>query len=448
MKKRIALFADVHANLPALKAVIADARSRSVDECWNLGDMIGYAPFPNECIDLLRQACLRHVLGNHDIKCADGTHAAKMRAAGKDPDKVFSFEWTHQALSPESLAFIARIPRTEPVLVEGVRVLMTHGSPQGMSDCLTPRTPVAKLLDIASLLTKDGVRLVLCGHTHEFFDRVAGGVRFINPGGVGRSFDNDLRASYAIVSFGLSGKMDVEHIRVPYSLDELTVAMRDRGFPDRLTRSFEEARSLEEIVGLKSDATEQCLQAAMALCHKTPHEAHSLQVMRLAGQLFDELKSLHKLGWRESVYLRVAAVLHDIGFVYGKEGHHKTSRDLILKDRSLPLDARERVLVALIARYHRGSLPDVEHRYYDQLTSYEQETVGALTACLRIADGLDRTHRSLVTQVKVSLGEKRLTFTVTPRRGRDISEEIAVARVKADLLERIFGLTVAFKVAT
>ncbi|MBF0594089.1 MAG: metallophosphoesterase family protein [Candidatus Omnitrophica bacterium] len=457
MTRRIALLADVHANLPALQAVIADAQTRSIDEYWNLGDMVGYAPFPNETVALLRQRCARHVLGNHDFKCADSGHAIKMRAAGKDADKVFSFDWTHRELNAESLSFIAQIPRTELVSLGNVQILMTHGSPLGTNDCLTPRTPVDKLAAIAASMKERGISIVLSGHTHEFFDRSVDGVRFINPGGVGRSFDGDRRASYCILNLLPPGEgevttsplpgrsmVTVEYIRVPYPLEELLDAMRARAFPERLVRSTEQARSLEGLEGLKISDVERGLLAAATLSQRQPQEEHSRQVARLAGVIFDQLKGLHSLGWRERAYLTMAALAHDIGWVYGREGHHKASRDLILKDRSLPLEGRERWFVALIARYHRSGLPAASHKIFQDLTSYEQETVSVLAACLRIADGLDRSHRALIENVRVSVGGKRITIGVIARHKADIAAELSMAKLKADLLERIFGLTVVF----
>ncbi|MBF0386977.1 MAG: metallophosphoesterase family protein [Candidatus Omnitrophica bacterium] len=443
MSTRIALFADVHANLPALQAVIQDAQSRAVNESWNLGDMVGYAPFPNQVVALLAKQCSRHVLGNHDIKCADNSHADKMRSAGKDPDKVYSFAWTNQALNSVSREFIARLPRTELLDVAGWSLLLTHGSPGGINDGITPRTAVEKLQSLAAEVRPQGVKVVLCGHTHEFFDRTVDGVRFINPGGVGRSFDGDTRASYCVLDISPE-RLAVEHWRVPYSGDSVMDEMRARDFSPRLIRSFLQARSLEGQDGLNKAEAEKCLAAAGALSRKFPQGDHELQVARLAGELFSGLKNLHRLGWREEVYLRVAAVLHDTGWVNGREGHHKASRDIILQDRTLPLNAAERAMVALAARYHRGSLPDSKHKVYADLAFYDQENVGVLAACLRIADGLDRTHRALVAGVDLAVGLHKIDCIVRVNKGADIAAELSAAKVKSDLLERIFGLPVEF----
>ncbi len=444
MSRRIAVIADVHANLPALKAVIRDASFRRVDEIWNLGDMVGYAPFPNETIALLRRRCSRHVLGNHDSKCADSGQVARLRAAGKDEDKVFSFEWTRRVLKPANLAFIAAMPRTDQVEVEGVTLLLKHGSSSNKHDCLTSRTAAGILQSAAAGVAADGVRMILCGHTHEFFDRTVDGVRFVNPGSIGRPFDQDARASYCILEIS-KDRLQVEPFRVPYSLAAVLAEMRFRGFPKRLVCAVAEARSLEAPGPFKSEEIEKCLLAAAGLARQYPSEEHARQVARLAGDVFDELNVVHGLGIREKVYLRVAALLHDIGWVQGKAGHHKVARDLILKDRTLPLDSRERALVAMIARYHRGSLPHKTHKVYQDLARHDQETVNVLAACLRMADGLDRSHRSSVERVRIIVEEREFAVEVVAREQVDIAVEIAATKGKADLLEYIFGRKVGVK---
>ena len=442
---RIALFADTHGNLPALEALLVHAASKKADECWNLGDMVGYGPLPNEVVALFRRRCTRHILGNHDIKCATPDHAARMRAGGRDTDKIFSFDWTNSNLTADNIAFIKTLAVTQRVDIEGVRVLLTHGSPHAMEDTLTPRTPAVKFHTLAGEVAADGINLVLCGHTHEFFDRTFDGVRFINPGGAGRSFNGDPRAAYAILDVSSLG-VKVEPYRVEFSMDSLAAAMRVNNFPQRLVRTLTEARSLEELDRIPQENTPNLIQNAEELGRSLKYEApHARQVARLAGILFDSLEAVHGLTWRERAYLQAAALLHDIGWIHGQEGHHKVSRDLIMKDQTLPLDERERAMVALTARYHRHTLPDIGHKYTRDQTSYDRETTAVLAALLRIADGLDCSHRSLVKDVKFSVKGKRMTFMVQPLKNGKIESELKAAKVKSDLLHKIFGFDIEFK---
>ena len=111
--------------------------------------------------------------------------------------------------------------------------------------------------------------------------------------------------------------------------------------------------------------------------------------------LFDELGALHRLSHDKRPYLQVAALLHDIGWLQGDKAHHKASRDIILTELARALAENELIVVALIARYHRKSLPDKRHRYYGELAAPDKETVNKLSVILRIADGLDRVNSEL-----------------------------------------------------
>ena len=89
---------------------------------------------------------------------------------------------------------------------------------------------------------------------------------------------------------------------------------------------------------------------------------HPIQVRRLSCMLFDELQSLHHMGNTERIWLQIAALLHDIGKSICAKDHNKQSRDMIINAAELQLGQKERILVGLIARYHRGALPNRSHR--------------------------------------------------------------------------------------
>jgi putative phosphoesterase len=345
---KIALIADVHGNLPALEAVIAHANSHGAEEFWNLGDMVGYGPFPDECVKLLRKTCQRHIFGNYDEKSLSKKKIEKMREKGKDPDKVFSFEWANQHLTEESVEFIRSLPPVQPVDVGGRRVLITHGSPEGTEDSLTPQTPLSRLEELAKLTDAE---LVVCGHTHIPFDRAAAGVRFVNPGGAGRSFDGDPRASYALVDISPKG-IAVEHFRLDFDIDSLASEMRVYNFPERIVRSLLEARSLEELDDTAHAAgAEEVVNRALELGARCKFEKeHALKVTALALKIFDGLSAVHGLTDRERLYLQCGGLLHDIGFSTDPGKHHKVSRDVILEAAELPLSRRERMIVGLLAR--------------------------------------------------------------------------------------------------
>jgi exopolyphosphatase/guanosine-5'-triphosphate,3'-diphosphate pyrophosphatase len=131
-------------------------------------------------------------------------------------------------------------------------------------------------------------------------------------------------------------------------------------------------------------------------------EEHSLQDARLAVHLFDLTIDLHHLDDRYRDLLYCAGLLHDIGYVEGYWGHHKTAYKLILKADLPGLTERESQIVANLARYHRGARPSSSHQGFAALARDDQEIVIVLCAILRLADGLDRTHTNAVRDLDVA----------------------------------------------
>lgn len=166
-------------------------------------------------------------------------------------------------------------------------------------------------------------------------------------------------------------------------------------------------------------------------------DEHAAQVTRLAATLFDQLAPHHGLGdeWKE--ILLAAGVLHDIGLSVALQQHNKHSRRLIQQTPLPGFKKRERRIVALLARYHRGAPPRERHRRFSALRPDEREAVRRLAAILRVADGLDRTHASVVRDIRVGreAGGFRLLVVV---RG-DARWEILAAQKKGDLFEEVYG---------
>jgi len=161
---------------------------------------------------------------------------------------------------------------------------------------------------------------------------------------------------------------------------------------------------------------------------------HSNQVTVLSETLFNQLKSIHHLGEKELDWLKKAAVLHDIGWIGGGKKHHKRSRDMILKYPYLPFSGEERLVIALIARYHRGSSPKNTHRYFKDLAPALKNRVAWLSAILRISDGLDRTHLGSIKNIRCRLTKNRIALILIPK---SIPIEDRISGLdKADMLEK------------
>jgi exopolyphosphatase / guanosine-5'-triphosphate,3'-diphosphate pyrophosphatase len=165
---------------------------------------------------------------------------------------------------------------------------------------------------------------------------------------------------------------------------------------------------------------------------------HSLQCARLAVRLFDVTASVHGLGTREREWLEYAALLHDIGYSIQYKGHHKHAYYLITHAHLDAFDQREIEIMAHVARYHRGPVPRPDrHPTLAALKPWQQRTIRALTALLRVADSLDRTHASRVDEIYGSLRKGRVTLEVLSR--YDVSLELEAARERGRYFEKVFG---------
>ncbi len=170
---------------------------------------------------------------------------------------------------------------------------------------------------------------------------------------------------------------------------------------------------------------------------------HSRQVASLSLQLFDQLESIHQLDPQARIELEHAALLHDIGWVEGQRAHHKTTMNLILEDTQLDYSPKTRLRVALIARYHRKSLPKKKHRYYCDLKEEDKRRIEILGGILRLADGLDRSHTDAVSAVTCRISKTEILILC---HGVDYPHaELIAGAKKSDLLARALDKTIALE---
>jgi exopolyphosphatase/guanosine-5'-triphosphate,3'-diphosphate pyrophosphatase len=141
------------------------------------------------------------------------------------------------------------------------------------------------------------------------------------------------------------------------------------------------------------------------------------------------------MGNTERLWLQAVALLHDVGKREAPRTHHKFARDLIINSPELPFRWDERVIVALVARYHRGPFPREGHRYFRDLDVDARGYVRRLAALLRLADGLDKGRSGLVEDLEC--GVRRQCVHI--RAGSRDRISLGKARAKADLFEAVFA---------
>lgn len=187
------------------------------------------------------------------------------------------------------------------------------------------------------------------------------------------------------------------------------------------------------------DATARSIRQLAERCDDDPE--HSAHVATLAGQLFDGLRSIHGLGDEHRRLLDAGARLANVGLVVAHSKHHLHAYYVIRNSELAGLTDREIELIAQIARYHRKSAPKSTHAAFAALRAEDQELVRVLAGILRVAIGLDRSHRRRVRGIRVSVDPKRVTVFVTPDPGpeRDVGLELYAANERKDLLERLLG---------
>ena len=203
--RRIALYSDIHANLPAFEAVLADMDSEDVAERYCLGDFVGYGPHPNEVIARFRKTGDRTVQGNYDR--AIGAHLADSGSRFATPQETLdgaeSYGHTVSTVEPEAGAFLRDLEHEIRLDIDGARVVLCHGSPRHTTEIVPPDAPPAFLV---SLARDAGADVVCCAHTHVPYHRSIpterGVFHWVNAGAVGRPRDGDARAAWTEVAIG------------------------------------------------------------------------------------------------------------------------------------------------------------------------------------------------------------------------------------------------------
>lgn len=171
---------------------------------------------------------------------------------------------------------------------------------------------------------------------------------------------------------------------------------------------------------------------------------HCCHVADLSEQIFVQLSKLHQLDDQYIEYLSVAAKLHDIGFHIAHSKHHKHSQYIIVNSELLGYNENEIRSIACVARYHRKSHPKNSHDEYMMLPKEWRIIVNKLSAILRVADALDRTHNSLVNKINVKTSQNSTTFSVDNSQN-EIEIELWSLDRKKQLFEQVFGKKVRVK---
>ncbi|HJQ65297.1 MAG TPA: metallophosphoesterase family protein [Gemmatimonadales bacterium] len=235
---RYALISDIHANLPALQAVVAHIRQREVAAIYHLGDLVGYAPWPNETVALLRELRITGVAGNYDSTvAADYKHCGcKYEDPHQEELSHVSYEWTRRNVSAATKELLAGLPfrldlRPLGGHATGPRVILVHGTPTLNTLYWTEDRPDSFCTQMATIAGAKPGDVLAFGHTHKPWHRQVEGIHFVNTGSVGRPKDGDWRAGYVLLDVG-GVDARVEFVRVEYDLQAAMAGIRESELPD------------------------------------------------------------------------------------------------------------------------------------------------------------------------------------------------------------------------
>lgn len=221
---KIALFSDIHANLPAFEAFLKDLDSHKPDAVYCLGDLIGYNIWPNEVIAGIRKRGIATLAGNHDLKT-----------------KGYAYE----LVSANNRAYLNTLPAGIKLeyRLNGAQlnIALAHGSPRRIDEYVLLDTDEAYVLE----MMKEAKADILCvGHSHKPYHRIiqdeTGYKHVINIGSVGKPKDNNPMGCYALISLNETASVNdkdsihVNFIRVPYDVERAADAIQNSPLPDEL----------------------------------------------------------------------------------------------------------------------------------------------------------------------------------------------------------------------
>ncbi len=211
---RLAALYDVHGNLPALEAVLADPRLATAERIVVGGDLVA-GPFPAECLERLRSLDAVFLRGNGDRETVTPPADGPLAAVGC---------FARERLSAEQLSFVASWPLTIELRVDGLgATLFCHATPVADTPIVTRATPDA---EVAAALGPIAADTVVCGHTHVQFDRSLDGLRVVNAGSVGMPYEGSPDARWALLGPG------VELLATPYDAPAALETLAATGYPD------------------------------------------------------------------------------------------------------------------------------------------------------------------------------------------------------------------------
>jgi predicted phosphodiesterase len=217
--------------------VLADVDGREVSAIYHLGDLVGYAPWADQVVELIESRGIQGVSGNYDSTVAtDYKHCGcKYEDPRQEELSHLSYDWTRRHIAPGRKAFLGTLPFRMDVRPLGGHtsrptIILVHGTPTLNTVYWTSDRPDEFALKMARHAGAQTGDIIAFGHTHIPWHREVQGIHLVNAGSVGRPKDGDPRACYALLDVA-GGSLKVEFIRVPYDVEKTMAGIRSSGLP-------------------------------------------------------------------------------------------------------------------------------------------------------------------------------------------------------------------------
>jgi putative phosphoesterase len=235
---KLALLGDIHGNIAALDAALADAKRHKPDRYLVTGDLVMNGPRPAEVLDRLAKldgGAALVVQGNTDIAVADFDFAAAFPWMEGVPEaQRVAAEWAHEQLSDDQLDYLRGLPSERRLWQDGSMVLVCHGSPgsqtNGLPADLDPAVTVERV-------TRTDARAIVCGHTHVADVRELGRKLIVNPGSCGYAFDGQASACWALLTLDDEAEPTAELFRPAYDAQAVADEVSQRGLAGDVYRA-------------------------------------------------------------------------------------------------------------------------------------------------------------------------------------------------------------------
>lgn len=223
---RVALLSDIHANEPALEAVLADLDREAVDLVVCVGDIVGYGPDPKACLSQVREYADYCVAGNHDREANTPARYSGHPTAGP------GLRHTYEELDDDQLSWLAELPERRRLEEQSITVAHSHSDPAHTDRYVYPD-------DFSAVGATVDAALLAMGHTHVQGAETVGETLVVNPGSVGQPRDGEPGAAYAVVD------MDDQTADLPwvdYDIDAVRDRVRAAGLPDETWERLQDGR--------------------------------------------------------------------------------------------------------------------------------------------------------------------------------------------------------------